>query len=100
MQDSMKLMEQIMLLPTMDQVLFFLPTALSLIQWVIMFIVGFRGNRMYYKHCLKKVREIQDNHPTDPELTNVLKEKGGINWGMGICILVCYLITMYFPLFI
>ena len=100
MQDSMKLMEQIMLLPVLDQILLFLPTVLSLLQWIIMFVIGFRGNRMYYKHCLKKAGEIQQAHPTDPELTSALKEKGGINWGLGICLLVCYLIITYFPLLI
>ena len=100
MQDSMKLMEQIMLLPVLDQILLFLPTVLSLLQWIIMFVIGFRGNRMYYKHCLKKAGEIQQAHPTDPELTSALKEKGGINWGLGICLLVCYLIISYFPLLI
>lgn len=75
-QDSMKLMEQIMLLPVLDQILLFLPTVLSLLQWIIMFVIGFRGNRMYYKHCLKKAGEIQQAHPTDPELTRRPKRKG------------------------
>ena len=96
----MKLMEQIMLLPVLDQILLFLPTVLSLLQWIIMFVIGFRGNRMYYKHCLKKVGEIQQAHPADPELSSTLKEKGGINWGLGICLLVCYLIITYFPLLV
>ena len=59
---------------------------------------GFTNNRQEINK--KKAGEIQQAHPTDPELTSALKEKGGINWGLGICLLVCYLIITYFPLLI
>ena len=39
---------------------------------------GFTNNRQEINK--KKAGEIQQAHPTDPELTSALKEKGGINW--------------------
>ena len=98
--DMMKVYEQFYTLNAGQKLLFFLPTILHLLQWVVMFIVGFNGNRMYMKHCTSTVARIRTEATGDAEYAERLQEAGGVNMPLAICLLVCYMMLQYIPMFL
>lgn len=82
-----------------DKILwFFLPTLISLVQFVIMLIVGFNGNKWYLNHCVKKTETIRRESQNASESAVRFQEEGGVNTALAICLLICYMIIMYIPL--
>lgn len=68
-----------------------LPMILNFLCLVLMVVACFRSNRSYYRFCLKKVKKIKaENSDAEKEhLLQVLKEKGGTNFGFAFMILAC-----------
>ncbi len=80
-----------------DLLILTLPFFMLVAMFVIMLIIGFRGNRMYMKHCanvISKTREVSVN--IEDYNTNIM-EKGGVNTSITVCIAVCALISYYLP---
>lgn len=61
----------------------FIPTLLTTLRLVIMFVCGLTANRAYYKHCSKKINEIKQEEQRD-DVNKVLEERGGVNLPMAI----------------
>jgi hypothetical protein len=81
--------------PVSQILLFCIPPMIAIIQFIVMLIVGFNGNKWYMKHCVEKVSQIHESttHPT--EATILLQEQGGVNAALAICLLICYMIIVY-----
>lgn len=80
-----------------DMFMLFLPYILELIRYVIMFAVGVKANRMYFKDCVKKVKAIKSQDKTEAQINEEIEEKGGVNSAAAICIFVCYIIITFLP---
>ena len=99
MQDYMKMFEHLGSVSFGEQITLILPTFLQLLNWVIMFVIGFKGNRMYMKHCIEKVQELKEQNPTETAFNEAVQVQGGVNMPLAICLLVCYMIINYLPIF-
>lgn len=100
MTDYMKMFEQLGGISAGDQFLLFLPSILRLLNWVVMFIVGFNGNRMYMKHCIEKVRELKAQNPTEAAFNEAVQTQGGVNTALALCLFLCYMIINSLPYFL
>ena len=83
-----------------DLYLLMLPGFLLICILGVMIFCGLRGNRMDQKHCLRTIHSIRQKGPTTEEYNKELQEKGGVNMSIAMCMLVCYLIISWLPLFI
>ena len=87
-------------LPWQDSLLLMAPFIMSFISWIIMFFTGFLGNRMYFKHCIKKVKSIQETTTSQTQYHKELQQKGGVNMQLGFCLMICYMIINLLPQFL
>ena len=104
-----------------DVVLMLLPEALLVAMITMRIICGLRGNRSYYKNSVAKIKRIKqaEKVPEAPEesdedtetetiaaetlprqLSNKLKEAGGVNKAIAWMCFACYLILSFAPMFI
>lgn len=102
-------------LPLDQGIIAILPYALSLINFILMIVIGFTANRTYYKFAVKNIKKIKEqqileifDQPSDDEETIVenkntlnkeLMEKGGTNSGIAVCLLVCDMLLSFLPSF-
>lgn len=93
----MQVLAQLSQQPDQQVFLFCLPTIIAVIQFIIMLIVGFNGNKWYLKHCVSKVKQIRQEAPDATHAAIQYQEQGGVNTALAICLLICYLIVMYLP---
>lgn len=94
-----KLMEHLSQNPW-DLFLLILPTLLILCLLGVMLFCGLRGNRMYQVHCVRSIHSIRDKKLTLEEYGKELQGKGGVNVAIALCMLACYLIISWLPLFV
>jgi DNA-directed RNA polymerase subunit RPC12/RpoP len=83
--------------PPEQVLLFCIPPIITLIQLIIMIVVGIYGNRWYLKHCIDTISQIHEETKNPTEVAIQLQEQGGINTPLAICLLICYMILMYIP---
>ena len=86
----------------MDYLKFASSTLCLLGMLIIMIIVGIRGNKMYMKHCIRTIKEIQDEHSSSDAKTDInteIESRAGVNVAIGVCMFVCYLIMSNLMLF-
>ena len=69
------------------------PSIISAIKWGLMFFVGFRANKWYLKHCVRKIEKVRADAGSDAEYKERLKAAGGVNVPLAISLLVCYTIV-------
>ena len=82
------------------QLLFYIPLIADLIRWALHFIVGFQGNRFYYRHCVDTVKKINGSAASEEARVQKLQSDGGVNVPLAICLLVGYMIVSYLPYFL
>lgn len=82
-----------------DLLIISLPSIMSIIMFGIMLFMGFKGNRMYMKHCIKLINTTRDKSINMEDYNAHIIEKGGIDTAVTICLLICYLIISYLPIF-
>lgn len=79
----MKMSDALMKLPMTDQLLFMVPSALFFLQVILMIVCGSIANKMYYKHCIKRIRSVKSlakKESLDPANTaQALYLSGGVN---------------------
>lgn len=81
-----------------ELLMFILPYILSFAGIVIMVIIGILGNKMYYKHCKRKISAIKAQYPDNKEkVTEVINETGGVDVKILILLLICQLILNFIP---
>jgi len=83
--------------PPLQVFLFCVPSLIAIIQFIIMLIVGFNGNKWYLKHCIGTMNQIHEAAPNPADSAVQLQEKGGVNTALAICLLICYMIILYLP---
>lgn len=66
---------------------------LELSRLVVKILCGIFANRLYYKHCSKKIRKIKDSKPDD--LHKTLEQKGGVNLPLAASFYVAGLVISY-----
>ena len=84
----------------LQKFLLVLPTVLSIVQLILMIIVGIKGNKMYYKHCVQSIRKIKADASGEAEYADRLQKEGGVNPKLALFLLFCYLLITYLPLFL
>ncbi len=99
-QISEVLSQNLSLMQPSELTLIFIPLILEAIKWFIMFFVGFRGNRMYFNHTIKKITEIKTTSSSQAVYSEKLEQKGGVNTQLAICLFICYLIINWLPQFL
>ncbi|MEG1427266.1 MAG: DUF2628 domain-containing protein, partial [Oscillospiraceae bacterium] len=82
----------------MDTLIIALPALMMLGMLIIMLILGFCGNRMYMKHCIKTINATRSTTQNSEDYNTRLVEKGGINTSVTLCLLICYFLCTYLPL--
>lgn len=95
--DGLKMAEQFFALSTSQQILFFTPTVLNIAKWVIMIILGFKGNKLYMKHCVSAVSKIKAASSAESDYNEALQTEGGVNIPLATCLFVCYIIISWLP---
>lgn len=79
--------------------LMFVPYGISILSFLLKLICGFRANRSYYQHNIKKIKQIKQDQSSENVL-KVIAENGGVNTPLAWSMMVCYLIiTFSFSLF-
>lgn len=84
-------------LPPLKMFLIFLPSLIFFIQLIIMFAVGFLGNKLYCQHCIDTIHGIANENLSSADYTVQLQSRGGVNTSLAICLLICYMIIIYLP---
>lgn len=56
----MKMSDALMNMPMKDQLLFMVPSAIFFLQVILMIVCGVIANKMYYNHCVKRIRSIKE----------------------------------------
>ncbi len=91
---------------------FSIPYILGAIRLAVMLICGFRTNRMYYKHCIKKISSIkkyaasfdkeseEESLKTKSTINEQIENKGGVNLAMAVVATIVFLAIIYMPLFV
>ena len=86
---------------SMEQLLIlYLPTLLEIARVVMMIVIGFCFNRMYFKHCKKQIVKIKSSASQGENPETILQTKGGVNTPLAISLMITYLVIVYLPTFI
>lgn len=78
---------------------FYLPLVIVAAMLVVMLIVGFRGNKIYMRHCIRTVRKVKATG-NDGDPNNTLDARGGVNTSIAVCLFVCYMLIVNLPLWL
>lgn len=77
---------------------FALPVICFILLFITMIYCGVTANKVYMKHCLKTLNTVKAKKlPAEAE-TALVTEKGGINMGIAVCMLICYFIITNLPM--
>lgn len=90
-----KMVDILYTMPFHTVLLMSVPTIILIIQLVLMLVFGFRGNRMYLKHCIAHVGQIGRTAVNSSEAEGRLQEEGGANVLLAVSMGICYLILSY-----
>ncbi len=71
----------------------------GLAQLIIKILCGACGHRWYYKHCMKKIKQIKTLSPTKEEADATLQTKGGVNTPLAVSLALSYFALNLIPLF-
>lgn len=77
---------------------FALPLICRIIMLGIMIFTGIKGNKLYMKHCYETIRKIKQE-PDQEDRNEGYEIKGGVNFPIAVCLLVCYMILTNVPAF-
>lgn len=94
---SNAIFNEVFKLPVDQQIAFFIPLIAMILTFAIRVYCGFTANRSYYNHCIKKINRLKLENETSQKLNPVLEKKGGVDIGIAICVVVCYIIINYAP---
>lgn len=84
-------------LSTTEQLTLFLPDLIDMVNLVIMLVIGFTFNRLYFKHCREQINKIKSVTPDGENAETVLQTKGGVNIPLAISLIVSYLVIQLLP---
>lgn len=86
-------------LPIQEQFYFALPTIMLILQIVVMVIVGLNANKLYYKHCVSKVKSIKqkatETSIAKEEAIKELNLSGGVNMLVAGAFVIFYMFVFF-----
>ena len=77
-----------------DLYLILLPSVIATVTFILRLICGFTANRSYYKHSIKKVKQIKKQYNGD-SLLKFIGENGGVNTLLAWSVMICYVISIF-----
>ena len=77
--------------------LFLLPFLLSVAEFALGIVLGIKANKMYYKHCIRTVKQAKAEASGEAELEAALRKKGGVNMVLAIILLTCFIALYFLP---
>ena len=80
-----------------DLLIVYLPVLFSVVNIVMMVVIGMCFNRMYMNHCKKKIISIKQNTTDGENPETILQTKGGVNTALAVSLLVSSLLISYLP---
>lgn len=86
-------------LSTYDSLIMFFYVFLSVGSLILTIVIGACANRMYFKHCKKKIIKIKSTVENPADVDSALSKSGGVNVGLAISLWVSYIILSYLPRF-
>lgn len=99
-EQSNAVMQQLLSLPYSKILILLAPSVMFFIGLLIMFIIGFKGNKIYMKHVIAKVSKLKEESKNNLANYNErLETEGGVNVPLGICLACCYVIINWLPQF-
>lgn len=82
-----------------EQLCILLPSLVSLVQLAVLIIIGIVGNKLYYKHCVQKIRLIKEKaRKTEipkSDVALIINSAGGVNTIVGIVFFVFYMVSWF-----
>ncbi len=91
------LQEIVPTLSSKELLICYLPSVLQIIEYFLMFFVGFIANRTYYKFTIGKIKEIKSKVQDQEEQQKLFLAHGGVNKALVVCAIIAYvIITMFF----
>ncbi len=82
-----------------QSVILMLPGIFLIIKIAVAIVLGCIENRLYFKHCIKKVSKIKSECKDNQTVAEKLQIEGGVNYPLAISIFVTYMIIDYLPMF-
>lgn len=83
-----------------QQLYVFLPGIVSVIQFVLMILFGVFGNRLYYRHCVNKIRaikaEAKEQNLSRSDTAVAINNVGGVNTIIAFIFAILYIISLYY----
>jgi hypothetical protein len=92
------LMQHLDVLSGWQYFLVYLPFLCSIVQLLIMILIGIKGNRIYYRHCVEKVTALREQTNGGAAFEQVLQTSGGVNMPLAISLMVCYMMIYWLPI--
>lgn len=80
--------------------LFCTPMLCMIAMFIVMLIVGFMGNKMYMRHCVRTVQKIKKTSQNESDLDMGYRSHGGVNVASAFCLLGCYMVLQWISVFI
>lgn len=77
-------------LPAQQFWLFCISPLMDIVRFITMLVSGIVGNRLYYKHCVKRVKITKERVDTPAEAETVYQKTGGVNKAVVIVLLITY----------
>ena len=83
-----------------EQFLFFVPNICEILTILVMILSGLFANRIYLRHCIKKIKDIKNNVRTsiDFNYEKALLKEGGVDTKAVPLAFLCYIVSQYLPL--
>lgn len=69
-------------LPLLQRTLFFLPTVLDIVNFLLMIFSGLFANKIYYKHCIKTLKKLKAQDLPSSDYDDEMRKKGGVNFSV------------------
>lgn len=82
-------------LPMQQQLIFVAPSLFRFLQYAIMIVSGFIGNRCYYNYVTQTVRKAKSN--SNITLEKAFEKKGGVDRALGYILFIGYIIMLFIP---
>ena len=99
MEQYMDMSVELQKLPVSQQILAMLPSILFFVQIVGMVVLGVFANRIYYKHCVNRIRLIKSaaakENLNKAETAQLLNISGGVNFITTGLLLLVYFFIMF-----
>jgi hypothetical protein len=77
--------------------LFLLPFLLSAAEFALGIVLGIKANKIYYKHCIRTVKQAKAEAAGEAELDAALRKKGGVNMILATILLACFIALYFLP---